>query len=211
MENCFKIVCFDMDGTLILNTNSVEYLCTINNKKTQFDTIDREGIEKGLSWIETDYIKAKLMGMLSVEKINHLFDKYIVFIEGIQETVDYLKGKGFKVILVTSGPVVIAEIVAKRFGFDMYFGSEYQVKDGFMTGKIVKHTGNCGKLSCLSEYCKEIGSSYDNCIAIGDGFSDIDLFEKCGKSIAINYEQCVEGKAGCYIKTNDLKDIIKFI
>lgn len=211
MGKVFKIACFDMDGTLILNTNSVEYLCTINNKKYQFGIIDREGIEKGLSWIETDYIKAELMRGLSVEKISYLFDKYIVLIQGIEETVAYLKEKGFKVILVTSGPTVVAELVAKRYGFDMYFGSEYEVKDGLMTGKIIKHTGKFGKLSCLTEYCKEIGSSYDKCIAIGDGFSDIDLFEKCGKSVAINYEPCVEGKAGCYIKTGDLKDIIKFI
>ena len=49
------------------------------------------------------------------------------------------------------------------------------------------------------------------CVAIGDGASDIPLFDYCGTSVAINYSENVIGKATYYSKTNDLSKILKYI
>jgi len=46
MENGFWLACFDMDGTLIRNTNSVRYLCCLNGKEDEVLEIENREVEK---------------------------------------------------------------------------------------------------------------------------------------------------------------------
>jgi phosphoserine phosphatase len=63
----------------------------------------------------------------------------------------------------------------------------------------------------LIEFCADNNISLEEAISVGDGESDIKLFEQTGKSIAINYSKSVIGKADKYIETEDLKGILEFI
>ena len=56
-------------------------------------------------------------------------------------------------------------------------------------------------------YCKTAGIVLDNCVAIGDGESDLAIFRKCGRSIALNYSDAMRGKASDYIITDDLFEV----
>lgn len=47
---------------------------------------------------------------------------------------DYQKSALFKSILITAGPIQVAEEMSERYGFDQVFGSEYEVLDGVFTG-----------------------------------------------------------------------------
>lgn len=207
----FKLICFDMDGILIRNTNSVKYLCVLNNKEEQLLEIEKRENNKELSWIEADYLKAELIKGLSIEKITCNFNNSIKLIYNIDYIIRHLRAKGIKSILVTAGPIQVANIVGELFGFDKVYGSNYEVQNNIFTGKIVEHLGEGGKLESLLTYCKETGLELNECVAVGDSDSDIDIFSKCGKSIAINYSDILIGKADIYLRTDDLKDILKYI
>lgn len=71
--------------------------------------------------------------------------------------------------------------------------------------------GDKGKILCLQAYCKQYNIDSNRCIAVGDGASDIPLFEFCEGSIAINYSEATIGKACYYLKTDDLSDILDLI
>ena len=64
---------------------------------------------------------------------------------------------------------------------------------------------------CLNDFCAKNNFRMDHCIAIGNSGSDIDVFNNCSKSIAINYSDALIGKASEYINTDDLSDIIDII
>ena len=49
------------------------------------------------------------------------------------------------------------------------------------------------------------------CIAVGDGATDIPVFEYCGKSIAINSSEKVKRVATHAVDTDDLFDIVALI
>lgn len=210
MVSKYKLACFDMDGTLITNTNSVRYLCFINNMEEQVMKIEEMEDNGAITWIEADYMKAKLMKGLSISKVKSLFSENVTLISDIEFVIDYLSQNGVGSILVTSGPVQVAHILGERFNFRAVYGSEYQIRNGCFTGKIINHLGNDGKLSCLHSYCKNHGISLNDCIAIGDSSSDIDIFKSVGKSIALNYSEALVGKASVYLKTMSLKDILGF-
>lgn len=206
-----KLACFDLDHTLIYGVHSVLFPCLINGKYREARLID-EKEEKGLiNWIDADFERAKLIKGLNVECLKENFDMVLTPIRNIQRTIRELQGKGIKCILITAGPIQVAKVAADSWGFDAYYGSLYEEKNGAFTGEIIKHTGDQGKLSYLIEYCNKYGIMAEECVAIGDGASDIPLFMYCGASIAINYRDSMIGKAKYYLKTDDLTDILQFV
>lgn len=206
-----EAVCFDMDGTLIRNTDSVRYLCTLNGQAEALEEIEKREEDGTLSWVDADYHKALLIEGLNVAEVEDRFDDTVELIQNIQPMIGYLKRRGIRSVLVTAGPIQVARILGTRFGFDDVYGSRYDVENGRYTGRITRHLGHAGKLSCLEELCLRHGIDLAHCVAVGDSESDIALFERCARSIAINYSDAVRGKASEHIMTDDLADIIGII
>lgn len=206
----YKIACFDMDGTLITNTNSVRYLCKINGKLNKVLELEKQEEKVEISWIKADYLKANLIKGLELKQVRRKFDEEIKLIGKIKEVVQMLKKRGIKIILVTAGPVQVAKVLGERFKFDKVYGSNFAVKEGVFTGNIIEHLGDAGKLNCLKNFCKENNTGLDECIAIGDSNSDVELFKECKKSIAINYSDALIGKADVYLKTENLSEILDY-
>ncbi|MBB6216880.1 phosphoserine phosphatase [Anaerosolibacter carboniphilus] len=206
--NGFQLVCFDMDGTLIRNTNSVRLLCTLNGRDKEVNEIEEREAKGEVHWIEADYEKVKLMEALPLAKLQEEFEQRVELIGNINQVIAHMKEKGLKVILVTAGPLHVAECLKKKYDFDEIFGSEYEVENGIFSGRIIKHLGEHGKLESLLNYCKNHDIPLQRCIAVGDGDSDIEIFKHTGKAIAINYSQTLSGKAHQYLMTEDLKDIL---
>jgi phosphoserine phosphatase len=206
-----KLVCFDLDHTLIYGVHSVLFPCLLNGKYQEARKID-EKEEKGLmNWIDADYHRANLIEGLNITCLKENFDMIIKPIRNIVYTVKELQKRGIRCILITAGPVQVAKVAAENWGFDGYFGSLYEEKDDKFTGKIIEHTGDKGKLTYLIKYCNENSYTSDDCIAIGDGATDIPIFQYCGSSIAINYNESMIGKARYYLKTDDLSDILQYV
>lgn len=206
-----KVVCFDMDGTLITNTNSVKYLCSLSEKENALERIEAQEQNNEITWIEADYLKATLVKGLEVKKIKKHFKKNIKIINNLDNVLSVLKNKGFKRILITAGPLQVAKVLNDFYEFDAIFGSDYETNNGEFTGKIINHLGDHGKLKSLTHYCEKNNIDFTDVIAVGDSASDIKVFEKSGFSIAINYSDDLLGKADQYLRTNDLNKLLKFI
>lgn len=211
MNNRFKAIYFDMDGTLIRNTNSVQYICTLNGRYDDLMKIEEMEDNKQITWVEADYLKSKLMQGLRKAEIKENFSREISVISGLSECLAWIKENGMKSVLITAGPIDVAYALVERFAFDAAYGSEYEVVDGIFSGKILKHLDGKGKLDGLIDFCQKNGISLDECIAIGDSASDIEVFEKCGKRIALNYSETLINKADEYVITENIIDLIDFI
>ena len=206
-----EAVCFDMDGTLIRNTDSVRYLCTLNDNLAALERIELLESQRVITWIEADYLKAELIKGLKLDRVEDRFQYDIDLIQNVEQVLAYLRGRGIQSVLITAGPVQVASILGAKFGFDGVYASLYEVKDREFTGRILTHLGGDGKLNCLKEFCTTNGIGPDRCVAIGDSDSDIPIFKACGMSIAINYSDSVKGEASEYIMTDDLGDVVKLL
>lgn len=202
-----KAVCFDMDGTLIRRTDSVRYLCTLNGKADELVRIEALECDGSISWIAADHLKARLVKGLPVADVKDKFRQSVGLIGNIERVTAYLRERGIRSVLITAGPIQVARILGERFDFDGVYGSLYEVRAQKFTGKISRHLGEHGKVKCLEEFCGKNGISLDQCVAIGDSESDIEVFERCRYSIAINYSEAVAGEASEHIVTDDLSDV----
>jgi phosphoserine phosphatase len=201
-------VCFDMDGTLIRNTDSVRYLCKLNGNLDALEEIEDLENNGEISWIEADHLKAPLIEGLALASVEGEFGRCIDLIQNIALVLTYLKARRISSVLITAGPIQVADILGTELGFDAVYGSRYEVKGKRFTGRITNHLGDGGKLSCLRDFCAKNGIPLEHCVAIGDSESDIEVFTACGKSIAINYSAAAAEAASECIITDDIADIL---
>ena len=206
-----KLVCFDLDDTLIREIHSVMLPCILNGKEKEHSCI-QEQEEKGLiDYKEADYLRAELLLGLEECKIAQSFLTLAKPLENIKHVVEVLHKNNMKCIVITVGPKQVAKVVCDIWGFDNYYGSNYEVIEGVFTGKILDYIDAEQKVECLRDFCKYNGIQPDECIAVGDGSTDIPIFEYCGKSIAINSSEKVRKHAMHSVDTDDLSDILKYI
>ncbi len=206
-----KLVCFDLDDTLIREIHSVMLPCILNDKEKEHSFI-QEREEKGLIDYKTaDYLRAQLLLGLEESKIAECFLDIAKPLRNIKGVVEELHEQNIKCIVITVGPKQVAKVVCDIWGFDDYYGSDYEVVEGVFTGKILNYIGAEQKIECLQHYCKSNCIEPERCIAVGDGSTDIPMFEYCGKSIAINSSEKVRNSAMYAIDTDDLTEILKCI
>lgn len=206
-----KLVCFDLDDTLIREIHSVMLPCILNGKEKEHSFI-QEQEEKGLiNYISADYLRAELLLGLEEHKIAQSFLEIAKPLKNIKSVVYALHERSIKCIVITVGPKQVAKVVCNIWGFDDYYGSDYEVLEGVFTGKILNYIGAEQKIECLKDFCKNNRINPEECIAVGDGSTDIPVFEYCGRSIAINSSLKVQKSAMYAVDTDDLTDILKYI
>ena len=206
-----KLVCFDLDDTLIREIHSVMLLCILNDKEREHARIQAQEENGTLDYIAADHLRAKLVVGLDETLIPKQLLDIVKPLKNIAPTVMSLHSAGIKSIVITVGPKQVAKAICDIWGFDGCYGSDYEVTDGHFTGVIKNHIGSAGKIKCLKDYCSCAGISPDECVAVGDGSTDIPLFEYCGKSIAINASPIAAQKATVSISTDNIGDILPFI
>jgi phosphoserine phosphatase len=206
-----KLVSFDLDDTLIREIHSVMLPCILNGKEKEHSFIQAQEEKGEINYMAADYLRAELLLGLEESGIAQSFLEIAKPINSIKNVVEALHERNIKCIVITVGPKQVAKVVCDIFGFDGYYGSEYEVVEGVFTGKILNYIGAQEKVECLQDFCKNNNIKPEECIAVGDGSTDIPIFEYCGKSIAINSSPKVCKSAMYAIETDDLIDILKCI
>jgi len=206
-----KLICFDLDDTLIKDIHSAMFPCILNGKEKEHLIIQKREEAGEIDYISADYLRAKLFKGLKENQIKKNFLKILKPLRNIEYVISELHTKGFMAIIITVGPKQVAKAACEIWKFDAYYGSDFEVINGVFTGNIIKYyDANC-KVEFIKEFCKKNNITKENCIAVGDGATDIPVFEYCQKSIAINALPDVKKKATYFVDTDDLIDILKFI
>ncbi|WP_259472940.1 HAD family hydrolase [Clostridium estertheticum] len=136
-----RLVCFDLDDTLIREIHSVMLPCILNGKENEHSFI-QEQEEKGLiNYKSADYLRAELLVGLEERKIAQSFLEIAKPLKNIKSVVETLHEQDIKCIVITVGPKQVAKVVCDIWGFDDYYGSDYEVLEGIFTGKILDYIG----------------------------------------------------------------------
>ena len=206
-----KLVCFDLDDTLIREIHSVMLPCILNGKEKEHSFIQEQEESGVIDYRSADYLRAKLLIGLKESKIEQSFLEIAKPLKNIKSVVEALHEQNIKCIVITVGPKQVAKVACSIWGFDDYYGSNYEVVEGIFTGRVLNYIEAEHKISCLQDFCKHNNIKPEECVAVGDGATDIPIFGYCGKSIAINSSSNVRKSAMYAVDTDDLTDILKFI
>jgi phosphoserine phosphatase len=123
--------------------------------------------------------------------------------------INYLKAKGLKLAMISSGLSVLSNWVHQRYGFDYSVSNDLLDEGGVLTGKVKIQVYYDKKAEWVERILQEFGVRSEEVIAIGDSRGDMDMFQRVGFSIAFN-SSCsdLEKIADVCIPGQNLADII---
>lgn len=206
----YPVVVFDLDGTLLRTTTVSLYLAewmgrgeTVAELERRFrahEISNRVVADESAAWFE-GHDPERIWEQLETAP----------WIAGIEETVGALAGAGCKVLLGTVSWRFAAEMLQRRYGFDDVCGTEMQVGDGVLSGRVSRYFDEQDKVRFVERWCAGNGFELRQVAAVGDSRSDVPLFERVGLAIAINASDDARAVAHHAIETDDLRDVLPLL
>jgi len=216
----YKLVCFDVDGTLIDN---VEYSWQIFHEFFKIDQNKRAKAKKAfyngeisyLEWAKHDlnlWIEKKAKKQDFIEAIKHADLKLM---QGASETLNELKQRNFKLAIISGSLSVILEHFIpnyKELFDDVYlswidFDQQGNIKKINATSFDMEH-----KATALKQIAEKENLSLKECVFVGDHDNDLKIAEEAGLSIAFNaHSEELKKVVNIVIEKKDLREILRYI
>jgi len=205
----FKLVIFDLDGTLTQERSIWEYIHKQLGKWYGFaEKYQNQFLAGKISYEEFCERDAEVWKGMKVEKLLEIV-KTVPFHPGVDELINYLKQKGLKLSMVSSGLSLLSNWVHQKYGFDYSISNDLLHEDGVLTGKVKIQVYYDKKAEWVEKILKQFGVEREQVIAIGDSKGDMDMFQMVGFSIAFN-SSCsdLDRIANLCVLNKNLADII---
>ncbi len=205
----FKAVIFDLDGTLTQERSIWEYIHKRLGKWYGFaEEYQKQFLSGEISYERFCELDAQVWKGMRTEKLLEIV-KTVPFHQGVDELISYLKEKGMKTALVSSGLSILSNWVHDRYGFDYSISNDLLHEDGILTGNVRINVYYDKKGEWVERILRKFSVKPEEAIAIGDSRGDIDMFEMVGFSIAFN-SSCIDlvQIANVCIQSQNLIDII---
>jgi phosphoserine phosphatase len=206
----YPVVVFDLDGTLLRHTTVTLLLAehlgqveTINEMERAFAAgeISNRAIADASAACYAGRTTSEITSVLAAAG----------WIDGIDETFLTLAQAGTQVLLATITWRFAAEFLQERHAFAAVSGTELRIADGVVGNHVSRYFDEHDKLRFVEEWCAERDVSLVDVAAVGDSRSDLPLFGRVGRSIALNATPDARHAATVVIDTEDLRDVLPLL
>jgi len=203
IKNITKIAFCDFDGTLSKGFISMEFLDYVykkgvyskQNYENQMDLYTKAK-DKKLSyelwckrWGEEWAAGLKNQTYNAIEEQAKEFFKQFKsnIYDSSYSLIKNLKEADYYIITISVGAYDVVNLAASALEMDECYATRLKFKDMVCTGKLATsiHIPG-GKEKAIKKIAKEKNVPFENCIALGDSASDMEMFELVKKPIALN-------------------------
>ena len=209
-RRCRRLVCFDMDSTLI-ETEVIDELAMRAGVGDRVKAITERAMRGEIDFRESFRERVALLRGLD-ESVMADIARNLPITEGVDRMMTVLKRAGFKTAILSGGFTYFGEHLKKRFGFDYVYANELEIVDGKLTGRylgeIVDGRRKAELLRLLAQF-ENIDIAQT--IAVGDGANDLPMLASAGLGIAFHAKPKVKATAEQSISTIGLDGILYFI
>lgn len=216
----YKLVAFDLDRTLIVE-RSIDFFAKIWDFEEKLNRL-RQLLKDGkIKHYHIAKSFAKLFKGKKVEEVHELC-KNIHLMKNAKELISEIKRKGMKTAIITNALSPIAEYFYEKLKVDYLVAPKVLYRDNIFTGKLdfkEYFDSKCPYDLTLHPVCKRLalrklaeneGINVNECVAVGDGMSDICMLMEAGLKITINPKNKELKKIADFV-IKDLKELSKII
>jgi phosphoserine phosphatase len=208
----FKLVIFDLDGTLTKERSIWEYIHKELGKWYGFaEEYQKKFLAGEVSYDRFCELDAEVWKGMEVEALSKIVQS-VSFHPGVDQLIDHLKQKGLKLAMVSSGLSLFSNWVHQRYGFDYSVSNDLLHENGVLTGKVKIQVYFDKKAKWAEKILKQFGVKPEEMIAIGDSRGDLELFRMAGLSVAFN-SSCrdLDQLASVCVQSQNLADVIPIL
>ena len=200
----------DVDGTLIAE-EVIDLLGKEAGCEEEISQVTSQAMRGELDFETSLRARVALLKSLPVSVFDTVI-KSIHLSKNTQEFISILQKKRNLVRLVSGGFATIVERLAESLGISYFSANQLEVKDGFLTGKLVGEivTGQV-KQDTLEKWKKELKLPKERTIAIGDGANDLLMLKSAGRGIAFCAKEVVKSEIACHVDTRDFLEVLPLI
>ena len=186
MQN-IKLVIFDLNETLIKENTWKDLNLALGIPLEEDQRLFRQYRNKEISYLEwqkTVLERYKKYANPTKNRIEKIIFNYH-FLPGAKNAVKYLQNKGYILAIISGSIDSLVKKVAQELGIKYHHANNSFVfnKNGTLQDIKVENDEGPAKLKHLREICRKLGISLNNCACVGDGLSDIKIFQKTGKGV----------------------------
>ncbi|MCQ2606717.1 MAG: phosphoserine phosphatase SerB [Bacteroidales bacterium] len=210
-DNAFRrnrrLICFDMDSTLI-QTEVIVELAKYANVEKEVSEITESAMRGEIDFKESFRRRIKLLKGIDESVLEDIARK-LPMTEGADRLIRTLKRFGYKVAILSGGFTFFGRYLQTKLGIDYVFANELEIKDGKLTGNYV---GDIVDGQMKAELLKKIAFKEDihleQVIAVGDGANDLPMINIAGLGIAFHAKPKVQERADNKICTIGLDAVL---
>ena len=200
----------DVDGTLILE-EVIDLLGREVGCEEEISLITSRAMRGELDFESSLRKRVSLLESLPISVFDKVF-KSIQLTPNAQEFISILQKNGILVGLVSGGFTPIVERLAKSLDIAYFSANQLEVKDGFLTGKLVGQIISPEvKKETLEQWREELKLSKERTIAIGDGANDLLMLKSAGLGIAFCAKEVLKQEIPNHVDKRDFLEVLPLI
>ena len=200
----------DVDGTLIAE-EVINLLGREAGCEAEISEITNQAMRGNLDFERSLRARVALLKGLPISVLDTVF-KSIHLSQNAQEFISILQKNDILVGLVSGGFSPIVERLAKYLDISYFSANQLEVKDGFLTGRLVGEivTGQV-KQATLEKWRKDLKLPKERTIAIGDGANDLLMLKSAEISVAFCAKEIVKAEIDCHVDKRDFLEVLPLL
>lgn len=209
-RRCRRLVCFDMDSTLI-ETEVIDELAMRAGVGDQVKAITERAMRGEIDFCESFRERVALLKGLDESVMQEIAENLPVT-EGVGRMMEVLKRTGYKTAILSGGFTYFGNYLKSKFGFDYIYANELEIVDGKLTGRYVGDIVDGKRKAELLKIIAQVEKiDIAQTIAVGDGANDLPMLGTAGLGIAFHAKPKVKQTAKQSISTIGIDGVLYFL
>ena len=200
----------DVDGTLILE-EVIDLLGREAGREAEISQITSRAMRGELDFESSLRKRVSLLEGLPISVFDKVFNT-IHLTPNAQKFISILQKNDILVGLVSGGFSPIVARLAKSLDIAYFSANQLEVKEGFLTGKLVGAIISPEvKQATLEQWRKEFKLPKERTVAIGDGANDLLMLKSAGLGIAFCAKEVLKKEIPHHVDKRDFLEVLPLV
>lgn len=209
-RRCRRLVCFDMDSTLI-RTEVIDELAERAGVGDKVRAITARAMRGEIDFTQSFTERVALLRGLDESVMKEIAEN-LPITEGVDRMMTVLKRTGYKTAILSGGFTYFGNYLKQRFGFDYVYANNLEIEDGKLTGRYIGEVVDGRRKAELLRLLAQVENiNIKQTIAVGDGANDLPMLSTAGLGIAFHAKPKVKAASDQSLSTIGLDGILYFL
>ncbi|MEN2750055.1 phosphoserine phosphatase SerB [Psychrobacter sp. FBL11] len=207
MLRTHKLICFDMDSTLIEQEVIVELAKTAGIGE-QVETITEAAMRGEIDFDESFVQRVSLLEGISTTVLDDICAR-LTLSTGARTTISAFKALGYHTVLLSGGFTYFARYVAEQLGIDEVHANNLDIEEGEVTGHVQMPIINgAKKASIVAHIAERMGIEMSQVVCVGDGANDLPMMANADLGVAYHAKPIVQARADAAVNVTGLEGVL---